>query len=148
MLISVLSALEFHFYEHLILRLILYLKLYFLDFTFFCFVFYTKCLSNKTSPSRMSMIFETTFGQSQNCQKIHFVKVQLIFIILFIVVKSHINPIALRMAKTPLSFGHSECNRVKSEKSSQYDRNVKSEQVLAYSETWDRLGTLVCVQLC
>ena len=23
------------------------------------------------------------------------------------------NPIALRMAKTPLSFGHSECNRVK-----------------------------------
>ena len=25
----------------------------------------------------------------------------------------HLNPVALRMAKTPLSFGHSECNRVK-----------------------------------
>ena len=23
------------------------------------------------------------------------------------------NPIALKMAKTPLSFGHSECNRIK-----------------------------------
>ena len=29
--------------------------------------------------------------------------------------KVQINPIALRMAKTPLSFGHSECNRVKVE---------------------------------
>ena len=27
--------------------------------------------------------------------------------------KSNINPIALRMAKTPQSFGHSECNWVK-----------------------------------
>ena len=31
---------------------------------------------------------------------------------LFAVCHSY-NPIALRMAKTPLSFGHSECNRVK-----------------------------------
>ena len=27
--------------------------------------------------------------------------------------KSQFNPIALRMAKTPLSFGHSGCNRIK-----------------------------------
>ena len=26
---------------------------------------------------------------------------------------THFNPIALRMAKTPYSFGHSECNRIK-----------------------------------
>ena len=28
-------------------------------------------------------------------------------------ISNQINPIALRMAKTPESFGHSECNRVK-----------------------------------
>ena len=27
--------------------------------------------------------------------------------------KSSFNPVAFRMAKTPLSFGHFECNRVK-----------------------------------
>ena len=33
-----------------------------------------------------------------------------------------LNPIALRMAKTPLSFGHSECNRVK--KKANQDKQV------------------------
>ena len=33
--------------------------------------------------------------------------------VILIAVVSVLNPIALRTAKTPLSFGHSECNRFK-----------------------------------
>ena len=35
-----------------------------------------------------------------------------------------VNPIALRMAKTPKSFGHSECNTIKHEKIS--DEYIKT----------------------
>ena len=44
-----------------------------------------------------------------------------------------LNPIALRMAKTPKSFGHSERNRVKQIKS-QYHRNQEYQTALPYKE--------------
>ena len=44
-----------------------------------------------------------------------------------------LNPIAFRMAKTPLSFGHSECNRVKNSDSNRVDKDEWSKFWLVLS---------------